>query len=163
MALFVHTCEKKKPSLLSRIIRKSGNPRTTHSALRMRYGLTTFIYEAQRRGVYPKSVLTWQQNFNYKYRTFEVTGVDMDVVFEILMKYSGYKYGVLDLPRHWFYHKTGLWLGINKEHKRVVCSEIVMLVLEDLGVYNGENTHRMTPEGVLEYCETYLKEVKSPL
>jgi hypothetical protein len=114
------------------------------------------IYEAQSRGVGFKSVENWRKWYDYKFSAYEIN-VDEQAALDIMMKYSSMKYGKLDVLRYLFYFKTGIWIGINNEKRKFICSEIVMLVLEELGEYTRGESHKMTPEDVLQFCESKYK------
>lgn len=143
-----------RESFLSRLIRKVTGSSFSHTAVFIRVNGLSFIVEAQADGVRLVPFHYWVNKYNYDFiatRNFNVLSSNEEY-FKAAAKYVGYKYGFFDLVRHWIYRKTGkrLWLGIDKEHKRLICSELRMLIHDHF--YNViEDVEKMSPKEVYEW------------
>ena len=152
--LYIHSCYREKQTLLSWIIKRTVG-KYTHTAAGF-YGSSGSyeVWESQKDGFNIKSVERWQEDYNYIYVTHVIPNVDLYTLEGVLLDLANTKYGKFDLLRHWIYKKSGIWFGIDKEHKKTVCSESVMLILERLGVYEGKDAYKMNPTDVFEYMES---------
>lgn len=161
-AFFILNCNRAKPTFLGRIIKRSTKGRVTHSALAIVRNGRIVIFDSQKDGSNFKRYELWMEKFNYKFTAHMIPCVDPEKVFDAMLDYANYPYGKLDLVRHWLYNWSGIWLGIDKEHKKLICSESTLVVIRDLGILksfhlpNNKPIHKANPDDVLTFCEARL-------
>ena len=112
------------------------------------------VFDAQKEGAFPKRLTIWEAKYNYNYELAEITETNFEEALSIMKDFYNFSYGKTDLLRFAFYKISGIWLGIDQEHKELICSELVLLVLKRLGVYNGGEVYKMSPGDVYEYLKT---------
>ena len=113
----------------------------THTALQVE----NIVLDSQKDGFNFLYYPTWKKHYAYTYsaNTYDVSRVDF---WNVASKYIGKKYGYFDLVRLFVFKKTGVWLGIKNETKRLVCSEAVALILNDLKITEIQRPWRTTPQ-----------------
>jgi hypothetical protein len=109
-----------------------------------------YILDAQADGIHLRPFERWMKQYNYNFvaTRFKDMFITSERYIDASFEYLDFKYGYFDLVRHWIYRKVGLWLGINKEHKRLVCSELIMMVREAFFDVENVELERMSPKDV---------------
>lgn len=142
-----------RKSLMSGIIRSVTGGEISHNGIFLRINGKPYVIEAQKEGVIIKPFDLWVIQYGYNFiatRDPKAT-ISGTRYVDASLSYTGIKYGFFDLARHWIYKKTRIWLGIDKEHKRLVCSEYRMLVHAEFYNTYELQIERMNPQEVYEW------------
>lgn len=138
-----------RDSFLSRLIRKETHSKFSHTAMFLRIDGNPYILDAQSDGIHLRPFDRWIEEYNYNFVVTRFASASLDSLQyrKVGMSYLDTKYGYVDLLRHWIYRNTRIWLGIDKEYKKLVCSELRMLIHDNF--FNvDERIESMSPGDV---------------
>jgi hypothetical protein len=137
----VLNCHRNK--IISKLIRFATKSKYSHSAFKFDLQGTSFVVEAQKKGVYIISFTEWQKKYKYKFDSIEIFGNPYKIKKEALSYCGATNYDFFSLNvAHPIKILTGIWIGPKglKAKKKMTCSEFIATVLK----YEG--AHDMTPD-----------------
>lgn len=142
-----------RESLIGNMIKKITKSKFSHTALFIRIDGEPFIIDSQADGTQLRHFDKWMAKYEYNFIVMRFTAsiYPAKTHRQAALRYVGVKYGYADLLRHLLYRKTGLWLGLDKEHKRMVCSEYRMKVHDEFFDTEDLRIEKMSPKDVFEW------------
>lgn len=136
----------KRRGVVSSIIKRVTRSEISHTALVWVVRGVPFVVDSQFDGTRVRTFDSWIKKYNYSFQVSRRTEpLDQRDFVRKMAPFINSKYGFFDLIRHLIFNFFGVWIGVKREDKNLICSEFVMRV------FDVPDSYRMNPNDVYQW------------